>query len=381
MRYSLRFAAHRVALLLLSTFLLSSPGSAQAAARPRVQGRYAKAIAKARTIVRDSLAANGSPGVSVAVAVDGKVVWEEGFGFADLEQRVPVTPLTKFRIGSVSKSLTSIALGLLVESGQLNLDAEVQQYAPAYPRKPWPMTVRQVGGHIAGIRHYNGRESFSAKHYNNVTDALEIFKNDSLLFEPGTNFNYSSYGFNLLSVVVEGAAKEPFVRVMQTRVIGPLGMTNTIPDYPDSVIAHRTRFYDREGKGAWENSPYVDQSNKWAGGGFLSTPHDLLLLGSAVLRPGLLKPETIATLTTSQRMRDGKETEYGIGWFVAKDSEGRRMVFHSGGSVGGTTHLVTYPDQGVAVAMTVNAGGEVWIGTGTVPREVAQLFLAGTPRR
>ena len=359
-----------------------APATAQAAATSPRASRYARAITQARAIVRDSLKANGSPGVSVAVAVDGVVVWEEGYGFADMEQRVPVTPQTKFRIGSVSKSLTSIALGLLVEGGRLNPDAEVQQYAPAYPRKPWPMTVRQVGGHLAGIRHYNNElEMLSARHYDNVTEALDIFKNDSLLFEPGTKFNYSSYGFNLLSAVIEGAAQQPFVRLMRTRVLEPLGMTNTQPDFPDSVVAHRARFYDRAGKGPWQNSPYVDQSNKWAGGGYLSTPHDLLLLGDAVMRPGLLKAETIALLTTSQRTRDGKETEYGIGWFVVKDSTGRRMVFHSGGSAGGTTHLVTYPDQGIAVAMAVNAGGEVWIGTGTVPREIAQKFLAEKARR
>jgi CubicO group peptidase (beta-lactamase class C family) len=119
----------------------------------------------------------------------------------------------------------------------------------------------------------------------------------------------------------------------------------------------------------------VDQSNKWAGGGFLSTPHDLLLLGQAVMTPGLLSAATIATLTTTQHTRAGKATEYGIGWFVVTPDTGKRMVFHSGGSVGGTTHLVTFPDQGVAVAMTVNAGGEVWIGTGVVPRQVAQLFI------
>jgi CubicO group peptidase (beta-lactamase class C family) len=158
-------------------------------------------------------------------------------------------------------------------------------------------------------------------------------------------------------------------------------MVNTLPDFPDSIVAHRARFYDRQGKGPWSNAPYVDQSNKWAGGGYLSTPHDLLQLGGAVMRPGPLEPETIALLTTSQRLRGGKETEYGIGWFTRTDEAGRRVVFHSGGSVGGTTHLVTYPDQGVAVAMAVNAGGEVWIGTGAVPRQVAQLFLAERARR
>jgi CubicO group peptidase (beta-lactamase class C family) len=373
---SFALAQRLTAFLFAVSLVAPADATAQAAAKPSLSPRLAKTIARARTIVRDSLAANGSPGVSIAVAVDGKVVWEEGFGFADLEQRVPVTPETKFRIGSVSKSLTSIALGLMVDGGRLDLDAEVQQYAPAYPRKPWPVTVRQVGGHVAGIRHYNGTEFLSAKHYDNVNDALDIFKNDSLLFEPGTSYSYSSYGFNLLSAVIEGAAQEPFVRVMRSRVIEPLGMKNTQPDFPDSIVAHRSRFYDRENKGPWQNSPFVDQSIKWAGGGYLSTPHDLLLLGGAVMRPGLLTAETIALLTTSQRTRAGKETEYGIGWFVAKDSSGRRMVFHSGGSIGGTTHLVTYPDQGVAVAMAVNSGGDVWIGRGTVPREVAQLFLA-----
>ena len=113
-----------------------APATAQAAAKSPRASRYARAITQARAIVRDSLKANGSPGVSVAVAVDGVVVWEEGYGFADMEQRVPVTPRTKFRIGSVSKSLTSVALGLLVEGGRLDPEAEVQQYAPAYPRKP-----------------------------------------------------------------------------------------------------------------------------------------------------------------------------------------------------------------------------------------------------
>jgi len=380
MRCTLLSTARLASFFLSVSMAVSSRAPAQGAAHPS-PARYAKAIAKARAIVRDSLAANGSPGVSIAVAVDGTPVWEEGFGFADLEQRVPTTPETKYRIGSVSKSLTSIAVGLAVQDGVLDLDAEVQRYVPSFPKKPWPITVRQIGGHLSGLRHYNGTEYLSSTHYDNVTAPLDIFKNDTLLFEPGTRFNYSSYGFNLLSAVVEGAEKVPFLELMQARVLGPLGMKNTLPDFPDSVVAHRTRFYEREGTGTWHNAPYVDQSNKWAGGGFLSTPHDLLLLGGAIMRPGVLEPGTIATLTTTQQTRDGKPTEYGIGWFLATDSAGRRMVFHSGGSVGGTTHLVTYPEQGVAVAMAVNAGGEVWIGTGTVPREVAQLFLTEKARR
>ncbi|MFN8572002.1 MAG: serine hydrolase domain-containing protein [Gemmatimonadaceae bacterium] len=355
-------------------------GATALSAQPRA-GVYAAAIAKARQLVRDSLASNGSPGVSVAVSVDGVNVWEEGFGYADLEAHVPVSPRTRFRIGSVSKSLTSIALGRLVQEGRLDLDAEVQRYAPTFPRKRWPLTVREVGGHLGGIRHYQGDEVYSARPYANVTAALDIFKDDSLVAEPGTAFNYSSYGFNLLSVVIEGAAGMPFLSYISANVLSPLGMRQTSPDFVDSIIPNRARFYDREEKGAWTNARYVDQSNKWAGGGFLSTPHDLLLLAHAIMKPGLLQPPTIAMLTTSQRTRAGKATEYGIGWFVVTPDTGKRMVFHSGGSVGGTTHLVAFPDQGVVVAMTVNAGGEVWIGTGRVPRQVAQLFIDAKARR
>lgn len=366
--------SRRVHGVFLGALLSMTALSPARAAQPRA-GAYASVIAKARQLVRDSLASNGSPGVSVAVSVDGVNVWEEGFGFADLEQRVPVTPRTRFRIGSVSKSLTSIALGRLIQEGRLDLDAEVQRYAPTFPKKPWPLTVREVGGHLGGLRHYRGEEVYGARSYPNVTAALDIFQDDSLLSEPGTSFSYSSYGFNLLSAVVEGAAGMPFLTYMSTQVLGPLGMQQTSPDFVDSIIPNRARFYDREGRGAWTNSRYVDQSNKWAGGGYLSTPHDLLLLAGAVMKPGLLNPEAIRTLTSTQRTRAGKATEYGIGWFVVTPDTGRRMVFHSGGSVGGTTHLVTFPDHGVAVAMTVNAGGEVWIGTGRVPRQVAQLFI------
>ena len=317
------------------------------------EARYRAIIATAERLVCDSLAAR-IPGLQVAVAVDGKLVWSEAFGYADVEHHVPVTRVTQFRIGSVSKSLSSAAVALLVEQGKLDLDAPVQRYVPSFPEKPWPITTRQVAGHLAGIRHYQGNEFLLNRRFATVTEALTIFENDSLLFEPGTRFSYSSYGWNLVSAVVEGASGEPFLAYMSQHVLKPLGLTHTAPDRSDSLIPNRTYFYDADSTRGFVQAASVDNSYKWAGGGFLSTAEDLVRFGSAFLEPGFLRAETLDLLFTSQRLRDGSPSGYGIGWFVTTDSLGHRWVFHGGGSVGGTTAFGVDRDSHIVVAITSN---------------------------
>ena len=308
-------------------------------------------IASAREAVRARL--DSIPGIAVAVARDGRIIWSEGFGWADLEQRVPVTTATEFRIGSVSKSLTSAAVGLLVQEGKLDLDAPVQRYVPSFPVKPWPVTTRLVAGHLAGIRHYRGNEFVLYKRYDNVLASLDIFKDDSLLFQPGTRFSYSSYGWNLVSAVIEGASGDDYLHFMRTRVFEPLHLTHTGPDWLDSIVPHRTRYYGRD-RGTWVNTPAVDNSYKWAGGGFLSTAEDLVTYGSALLQPGFLKAETLRLLFTSQRTTAGAETGYGIGWFVGTDTTFGLVLSHGGGSVGGTSQLVIFPASHLVLAIVTN---------------------------
>ncbi len=315
---------------------------------------HAQAVAQARTLAQQWLTERGWPGVSLAVGVNGEIVWSEGFGYADIENRVAVWPETKFRVGSVSKPLTAAALALLVEQGRLDLDAPVQRYVPGFPDKGKPVTSRLVAGHLAGIRHYRGAEFLLAKRYNSVTESLEIFKDDPLVFEPSARFGYSSYGWNLLSAVVEGASGETFLDYMNTSVFRRLGLRHTLADENDALIPHRARFYQRNSDGVLHNAPYVDNSYKWAGGGFLSTTEDLVRFASAHLQPGFLKAETLKLLFTSQRTTAGEETHYGIGWAVRADESGRRTISHGGGSVGGTTMLLMYPDSGVVIAMAVN---------------------------
>jgi serine beta-lactamase-like protein LACTB len=315
---------------------------------------YQTVIVAARRLVCDSLAPR-IPGLQVAVAVNGRLVWSESFGYADLERHLPVSRTTEFRVGSVSKPLTATAVAQLVEQGRLDLDAPVQRYVPTFPVKRWPITTRELAGHLAGIRWYQRNEFLLNRPYPTVTAGLAIFANDTLLFEPGTKFSYSSYGWNLISAVVEGASGEDFLSYMHGHVLGPLGLAHTAPDRVDSLIPERTAFYDRDSAtGAFRPAPPVDNSYKWAGGGFLSTAEDLVRFGSAFLGPGLLRPATLALLFTSQRTSDGTPVNYGIGWFLATDSLGHRRAFHGGGSVGGTTAFGIDRDSHVVFALTAN---------------------------
>jgi len=357
------------------TSLAPLPAAAQGLgliAEAPARGVWAPAVEEARRIVLARMEESGIPGMSAAVAVDGRVVWAEGFGYADVENRVPVGAETKFRIASISKALTAAAVGRLVQEGRLDLDAPVQRYVPSFPRKRWPVTTRELAGHVAGVRHYRGNEFMNRKHYTDVVDALEIFRNDTLLFEPGTRFSYSTYGWNLISAVVQGAAGERFLTYMRENVLRPLGMDDTVAEHPDSIITHRAHFYQRGEDHRLLNAPWVDDSNKWAGGGYLSTASDLVKYGSAYLHPGFFDQETIDLLFTSQRTRDGKETGYGIGWFT-RTSGGRRTVWHTGGAMGGSTILLLYPDEGVAVALLANLQGVRHTRTA---RAIADLFTS-----
>lgn len=360
--------------------ILPNAGSAQPApsslsATPASEP-YGAAIDSTEALIDSLMAVQGIPGVTAAVGVQGRIVWSDGFGYADLENRVPVWPHTKMRIGSVSKALTSVAVGRLVEAGTLDLDAPVQAYVSSFPEKRDTITTRLVAGHLAGVRHYRDDEFLSKKHYNSVEAGLEIFEADTLLYEPGTEYSYSSYGWNLVSAVVEGAAEQPFLSYMREHVLRPMRLRNTVADHVDSLITNRTDYYVRE-DGALRNAPYVDNSYKWAGGGYLSTAEDLVRFGHGVFQGDVLDPETVEVLTTSQRTSGGELTGYGIGWQIDTDASGRRTVGHGGGSVGGSTAFITIPSANVVVAMISNMSG---VDYDDLPTRIARLFREAASR-
>lgn len=333
--------------LLLLPFLLVCSLAVQA------QDGISARLAQLDSYVAATLKQQAVPGIAIAITKDGKIVYAKGFGYADLENQVPFTPRTVSRIGSISKTVTATAVMQLVEQEKINLDAEVQVYVPSFPKKKWPITVRQLLCHQGGVRHYKGEEMLSNVQYDTVEAALAIFSGDDLVNEPGTAYSYTTYGYNLLSRVVEAAAGMPFTDYVQRYILTPSGTQQTIFDQRRRIIPQRASFYTRPRNGQVENVPQVDQSNKWGGGGLLSTVEDLIRYAQAYDAGRLLKPATIQQMFTAQKTRDGKPTNYGLGWAVANEN-GRRRIEHTGGSVGATSVLSKYPEQGITIAILVN---------------------------
>jgi CubicO group peptidase (beta-lactamase class C family) len=322
--------------------------------------RYAQAVAKARNQIQAMMAERQIPGLSAAVAVDGKIVWSEGFGYADRDKQMTACPQTQFRIASVSKTLTAAAMAQLYEQGRLDLDAPIQAYVPSFPDKGHPITALQLASHRSGIRHYrDDYEALSTKHYNNVTESLEKFKDDPLRFVPGTDFGYSSYGYVLLSAAIEGASGENFLSYIRRNVFEPLQMHHTIAENANEPARNPSTCYDNVTPYSLDGkvipSPYIDFSCKWAGGGFLSTAEDLVRFGSAHTREGFLKQETLKLIFTP-RNGIGGIFGYGLGWMIARDLHLRRVHFHFGAGSGGTSVLAIYPEQGVSIAILANLG-------------------------
>jgi serine beta-lactamase-like protein LACTB, mitochondrial len=325
--------------------------------------KWADAAEQGRRIVRASLIEQNLPGLSVAVGAGGDIVWAEGFGWADLENHVAVAPDTRFRIGTASTALTSAAVGLLLEKNRVSLDEKIQTYVPEFPEKQWPVTLRQLMGHMAGIRSDGGDEGplFSVRCERPV-DALPYFKDRSLLFEPGTKYRYSRYGWILMSAAVEAAAKEPFLSFMRSQIFEPLGMDRTGADSAAEPIPDRATFYFPRFAADPRYGPDpmrpLDYSCYAGSSAFLSTPSDLVRFAMAINGGKLLQPATVKLLQTSQRLPSGQETGYGLGWdleTVTLAGKQTRAVGHDGDSLGGmVASLTTFPEHQIVVAVTSN---------------------------
>ena len=281
--------------------------------------QWANAVEQGRQLVRASVVGQNLPGVSVAVGVDGDIVWAEGFGWADLEKRLPVAPGTRFRIGGASMAFTSAAVGLLLEKDRLNLDTDIQKYVPDFPEKQWPVTLRELMGHMAGITGDGGDEEPLSERCERTVDGTHRFAERPLRFEPGTRYRYSTYGWILVS---EG-------------------------DY--SCFA--------------------------GAGAFLSTPSDLARFGMAIISGKLLQPATVKMLQAPQRLASGEETGYGLGWdreTVSIAGETTTSVGHDGEFfIGGSTSFITFPERGLVVAVTTNIS---FADTAAMALKIAQAF-------
>jgi CubicO group peptidase (beta-lactamase class C family) len=345
---------------------------------------WTAAVERGRQIVRASLVEHSLPGVSVAVGAGGRLVWAEGFGWADLEKKVPVSPDTRFRIGTASTALTSAAVGLLLEGNRLQLDEKIQAYVPAFPAKEWPVTLRHVMGHLGGVRNDSGDEGpLLSQHCQRPVEGVQVFAGDPLLSEPGTEYRPSSYGWILVSAAVEAAAAEPFLTFMRRQIFEPLGMNDTVADSASVPVPNRaTSYFPRfaaDPRYGLHPMREVDYSCYAGSSVFLSTPSDLVRFAMAINSGTLLQPSTVQLLQTSQRLASGEETGYGLGWdleTMTLAGAQTRRVGHDGESLGGmVASLMMLPERGIVVAVTSNIS---YADTSAVAASVAEAFSGQT---
>lgn len=324
------------------------------------------------SVFLDSLRqAQAIPGMAATVSRWGTIVWRAGSGLANREAGVAATPETRFRVGSVSKLFTAVALMRLVETGHLDLDRPIRHELPGAPPQ-WPdLTLRQLAGHTAGVRHYRGAEFFSRTEYGSLREAITIFTGDTLLFPPGTRYAYTSYGYNLIGAVIEAVLDEPFPAALHRLVLDPLGMESTVPDAAGGTFSGRATLYQVE-SGVASPTPADNLSSRWPSGGYLATTDDMVRFGSALLRPGFLTEASLDLMFTRQTLANGDSTQVGIGWRIGVDDAGRRYLHHGGSSNGGSAFLLLYPEEGLVVAIAANA-----LGSWSTPEalRLAAMFL------
>ena len=314
----------------------------------------------------------GIPGLSVAVAAGGAVRFSAAYGTADVENAVPASPLTVYRLASVSKPITATAVMQLAARGRIDLDAPIQRYVPAYPEKPWPVTCRQLLCHQSGVRQWTEEEFHNTRHYASLGDTLDFFKNDPLAFEPGTRTLYTSLGYSLLGAAVESASGQDYLGYLRENVFTPAGMETAGLDDVYALIPHRAQGYKKGAGGELYNSPLSDTSNRVPGGGLVATAEDVGRFALALHSGVLLKKETREQMFVRQRTRDGRPTGYGLGWAVGTE-RGRREVYHIGGQPKVSTVLYMLPDIGLAVVFLSNLEG---VGTPLLDlsRQVAEII-------
>jgi serine beta-lactamase-like protein LACTB, mitochondrial len=309
-----------------------------------------------------------APALSVAIALDGQPAWSAGFGLADPARGVKATSRTSYRLASVTKSITATAVMMLAEKGLLDLDAPIQRYCPAYPSKRWTITARLLLAHLAGVRHHSKLEAMrpNTRHFESVASALEYFKHDDLVAQPGTEYRYSSLGYTVLGCAIEGAARTSYETFVREHIFAPAGMINTLPQDARTPSPNRTAYFSKgllykvTGKFArFTSAQSIDVSDRLPAGGLESTVDDMVRFAIALQYGRLVNDSTRELMWVRQRTSDGKPLEfYGLGWLVAEaDSLRPKRVWNDGSQPGTRSFLYVRPTQGIIIAQMTNMDG------------------------
>jgi CubicO group peptidase (beta-lactamase class C family) len=355
--------------LLVGSATLAGIGSASAAAGADNKRR----IESARALALGMRGAERIPALSVAVMRGDVILWTEAFGSADVELAVPAGAAHRFRLASVSKIVTATAGAQLAARQVIDLDAPIGRTLPDLPEQHRATTLRQLFTHRGGIRHYTAKDDapdapgpIDRRLYKSNEGVLAVFIDDPLVAKPGERVSYSTFGYTLASIVMETAAKVPFLEIIQREIAAPLGLSSLGPDDPIRLVTNRVRGYHPAAaiknmvpafEGDWGNIPSNNPAYKWAGGGLLATPLDLARFGAAHLAAGKLSPSALTTLFTVYTERTDHSPPLGLGWRIDHDSAGRLRWHHAGGQDGARASLVVYPQEKLSIALATNITG------------------------
>lgn len=295
------------------------------------------------------------PSISAGVLKDGIIQWLEAKGQIDLETFAPAKTSSLYRIASITKAITAVAVMQLYEKGLISLDADISTYVPYFPQKKWKVTVRNLLTHTGGIRSYKNEEEFNSKmFYSSTKDAVMTFANDDLIFEPGTNYNYSSLGYSLLAALIENVSKMSFESYLKKEIFQVANMKATRVDKQREIVFERAKGYDKSPDRKFINSSLADLSIKVAGGGLISTAEDILLFAKALLEEKLISKSTLEEMTKPVVLKNGKRYNYGFGLSLSDPNDSLKYFGHDGRGTGFITGLIIEPSSSTATVYFIN---------------------------
>ena len=294
------------------------------------------------------------PSISAGLLHQDKIIWLKSAGLTDIENNVPASTSSLYRIASISKPITAVAVLQLWERGLISLDTDARAYLPNFPVKKYKFTVRQLLNHTSGIRNYREGEFDSKKFYATTDDALKLLAYDSLMFEPGTKYGYTSLGYTLLAAIVEKVSKTSFEDYLKNNIFLPSGMESTRIDKQREIILNRVKGYEKNAERNIVNAPLADLSIKVAGGGILSTANDLLLFSKALLENKLIKQSTLDMMLRKSKLKNGTEFDDGLGFSLVFENDSLKYFERRGTGTGFSSLLLIDPKNRTASVHLIN---------------------------
>lgn len=294
------------------------------------------------------------PGVTVLVARKGQIIYKKAFGMANLEYNIPMQVDNIFRIGSITKQFTAVAILQLMEQGKLNLQDEITKFIRDYPVHGHKITIEHLLTHTSGIQSYTDMKDFEEKMTLDLkpSEVIAYFKNQPMKFAPGTQFQYNNSGYFLLGYIIEKVSGKPYQQYVEDNFFKPLGMSNSLYGSDSKIVKNRAGAYDKDSTGVI-NAPFMSMTQPYAAGSIQSTVEDLFKWHQAVHSYKMVKKESLDKAFTKYKLTVGRETDYGYGWFLL-NIQGSPTIEHGGGINGFLTQSIYLPKEDVFVAVFSN---------------------------